>query len=88
MSTFPVLSICCAMEIYIDLSYKNCLCVKCSNLIFTCMARQINKALGKFSEVMVYMDWVYKKISTIFFLVAQMTKYSMGWSVINGPVKK
>jgi hypothetical protein len=56
------------------------------------MARQINKAalkaLGKFSEVMVYMDWVYKKISTIFFLVAQMTKYSMGWSVINGPVKK
>ena len=77
MSTFPVLSICCAMEIYIDLSYKNCLCVKCSNLIFTCMARQISKAalkaLGKFSEVMVYMDWVYKKISTIFFLVAQMT---------------
>ena len=40
------------------------------------MARQINKALGKFSEVMVYMDWVYKKISTIFFLVAQMTKWT------------
>ena len=88
MSTFPVLSICCAKEIYIDLSYKNFLCVKCSNLIFTCMARQINKALGKFSEAMVYMDWVYKIISTIFFLVAQMTKYSMGWSVINGSVKK
>ena len=56
------------------------------------MAREINKALGKFSEAMVYMDWVYKKISTIFFS-GTSDKIFNGmvsdiFNAINGPIKK
>ena len=44
------------------------------------MGREINKALRKFNEAMVWTVYIKKNKYNIF-LVAQMTKYSMGWSV-------